>query len=25
MLTIPVVHPRLNRAQHRGLVKQASS
>jgi Kef-type K+ transport system membrane component KefB len=25
MLTIPVVHPKLNRAQHRGLVNQASS
>ena len=25
MLTIPVVHPRLNRAQNRGLVNQASS
>ncbi|NYE60196.1 Kef-type K+ transport system membrane component KefB [Duganella sp. 1224] len=25
MLTIPVVHPRLNRAQHRDLVGQASS
>jgi Kef-type K+ transport system membrane component KefB len=25
MLTIPVVHPRLNRAQNRGLVGQASS
>jgi Kef-type K+ transport system membrane component KefB len=25
MLTIPVVHPKLNRAQNRGLVKQASS
>ena len=25
MLTIPVVHPKLNRAQNRGLVNQASS
>jgi Kef-type K+ transport system membrane component KefB len=25
MLTIPIVHPKLNRAQHRGLVEQASS
>ena len=25
MLTVPVVHPKLNRAQHRGLVEQASS
>jgi Kef-type K+ transport system membrane component KefB len=25
MLTIPVVHPKLNRAQNRGLVGQASS
>jgi Kef-type K+ transport system membrane component KefB len=25
MLTVPVVHPKLNRAQHRDLVKQASS
>jgi Kef-type K+ transport system membrane component KefB len=25
MLTIPFVHPKLNRAQHRGLVEQASS
>jgi hypothetical protein len=25
MLTIPMVHPRLNRAQHRGLLGQASS
>ena len=25
MLTIPVVHPKLNRAEHRGLVEQASS
>jgi Kef-type K+ transport system membrane component KefB len=25
MLTVPVVHPKLNRAQHRGLVNQASS
>jgi Kef-type K+ transport system membrane component KefB len=25
MLTIPVVHPKLNRAQHRSLVEQASS
>jgi Kef-type K+ transport system membrane component KefB len=25
MLTIPVVHPKLNRAQHRALVEQASS
>lgn len=25
MLTIPVVHPKLNRAQNRGLVSQASS
>jgi Kef-type K+ transport system membrane component KefB len=25
MLTIPVVHPKLNRAQHRGLIEQASS
>jgi len=25
MLTVPVVHPKLNRAQHRGLINQASS
>ena len=25
MLTIPIVHPKLNRSQHAGLVKQASS
>jgi len=25
MLTVPVVHPKLNRAQHRGLLEQASS
>ncbi|MCS0615259.1 cation:proton antiporter [Massilia kyonggiensis] len=25
MLTVPVVHPKLNRVQHRGLVNQASS
>jgi len=25
MLTVPVVHPKPNRAQHRGLVHQASS
>lgn len=25
MLTVPVVHPKLSRAQHRGLVNQASS
>jgi Kef-type K+ transport system membrane component KefB len=25
MLTVPVVHPKLNRAQNRGLVEQASS
>jgi Kef-type K+ transport system membrane component KefB len=25
MLTIPIVHPKLNRAEHRGLVEQASS
>jgi Kef-type K+ transport system membrane component KefB len=25
MLTVPFVHPKLNRAQHRGLVEQASS
>lgn len=25
MLTVPVVHPKLNRVQHRGLVEQASS
>ncbi|MRW84734.1 cation:proton antiporter [Pseudoduganella sp. FT26W] len=25
MLTIPIVYPKLNRAQHRGLVSQASS
>lgn len=25
MLTVPVVHPKLNREQHRGLVNQASS
>ena len=25
MLTIPVVHPKLNRVQNRGLVSQASS
>jgi Kef-type K+ transport system membrane component KefB len=25
MLTVPVVHPKINRAQHRGLVEQASS
>lgn len=25
MLTIPVVHPKLNKAQHRGLVERASS
>jgi hypothetical protein len=24
MLTIPMVYPKLNRAQHRGLVGQAS-
>ncbi len=25
MLTIPIVHPKLNKAQNRGLVEQASS
>jgi Kef-type K+ transport system membrane component KefB len=25
MLTVPVVHPKLHRMQHRGLVNQASS